>query len=491
MSRSIGGHAPFGPRGGSAIDGEACTALLDEALAEGGDYADLFFEHRATTECAVVNGGVRSAARTVTCGLGVRVVRAGATGFSHTDDLTWESLVDCARSAGRIAAWGPAAAPRGGAPPAGRAGRLRPARAARPFTSTWTEPEPPPVAWRELLGRASDAATREGPAIVSAMASFVDEEREILVATSLGELVFDQQPLLRFVVRAAAERGGRRSAGVSGASGRSLRSLLEERSPESLGREAAAQALRLLEAREGPVGELPVILAAGDGGVLLHEAVGHGLEADFMHRGVSSYSGRLGRRVASSRVTLVDDATLHPRGGALAVDDEGVAPRRTVLIERGELVGTMHDRRTARQLEASPTGNGRRESFRALPLPRMTNTVLLAGQEDPEELFRRVRRGVFARRFGAGQVEVASGDFVFELAESYLVEDGKITAPLRAVTLVGNGPEVMNRVTGLGHDLVMGHGLWSCGKEGQSVPVAVGCPTVLLERVTVGAARGA
>jgi TldD protein len=476
MSRTIGGHAPFGPRGGSAVDGEACTRLLDEALARGGDYADLFFEHRATTLGASKDGVVKAASRTVACGVGVRVLRAGATGFSHTEDLSWESLVACARSAAQIAAWG--------AP--SRARRLGVAKVATSHAAIATVP---PGAWRDLLQRASDAATAEGRAIVDVVASFLDEQREILVATSLGELVFDEQPLLRLVVRTSAEREGRRTEGMSGAGGRSLRALLDERSPETLGREAAAQALRLLEARDAPVGELPVVLAAGDGGALLHEAVGHGLEADFMRRGASSYSGRLGRRVASPRVTLVDDATLQPRGGALFVDDEGVVPRRTVLIERGELVGTMHDRRTATYFDAAPTGNGRRESFRALPLPRMTNTVLLAGDEDPEELVRRVRHGVLARRFGGGQVDVASGDFVFELAESYLIEDGRVTAPLRAVTLVGNGPEVMNRIAGLGHDLAMGHGLWSCGKDGQSVSVTVGCPTVLLERVTVGAAR--
>jgi TldD protein len=480
MSRTIGGRAPFGPRLSRAVDGEACARLLDVALARGGDYADLFFEHRATTEGVLVDGAMKSVARSVARGLGVRVVRGGATGFSHTEDLSWASLVACAQSAAESAAWG------SGCPAWHRLGAERVTGPRRLSSS-----DVPPLAWRELLQRASDAAFAEGRAVVSVAASFVDEQREVLVATSCGAFVLDQQPLRRLVVRASAQRGDRRTAGESGAGGRSLESLLEERSPETLGREAAAQALRMLEAREGPVGELPVVLAAGDGGVLLHEAVGHGLEADFMRRGASSYSGRLGRRVASPLVTLVDDATLHPRGGALHVDDEGVEPRRTVLIERGELVGTMHDRRTAGHFATSPTGNGRRESFRALPLPRMTNTILLAGEEDPEALVRGVRRGVFARRFGAGQVDVASGDFVFELAESYLIEDGAITAPLRAVTLVGNGPEVMNRVAGVGHDLTMGDGLWSCGKEGQSVPVAVGCPTVLLERVTVGAARSA
>lgn len=479
MSRTIGGHAPFGPRLGRVLDGGACARLLNEALARGGDYADLFFEYRAATEGALVDGAMKSVARSVARGLGVRVVRGGATGFSHTEDLAWDSLVACARSAAESAAWG------SGCP----AWRLSAERVTGPRTRSSTDV--PPLAWRELLQRASDAAFAEGCAVVSVTASFVDEQREVLVATSCGALVLDQQPLRRLVVRASAQRVDRCTAGESRAGGRALQSLLDERSPETLGREAAAQALRMLEAREGPVGELPVVLAAGDGGVLLHEAIGHGLEADFMRRGASSYSGRLGRRVASPLVSLVDDATLHPRGGALHVDDEGVEPRRTVLIERGELVGTMHDRRTAGHFETSPTGNGRRESFRSLPLPRMTNTILLAGEEDPEALVRRVRRGVFARRFGAGQVDVASGDFVFELAESYLIEDGVITAPLRAVTLVGNGPEVMNRVTGVGHDLTMSDGIWSCGKEGQSVPVAAGCPTVLLERVTVGAARSA
>jgi TldD protein len=458
-----------------AADEQACGLLLDEALARGGEYADLFFEHRIATTGVRRDGAISSASRSATSGLGIRVLSGGETAFSHTEDLSWESLRGCARRASRIAEW--------------RRPSVR--LPMRSFAST-SPPRTSDVSlqgWRDVLCRATSAAAAQSLEIVSVEASFVDERREITVATSLGQIAFESRPLTRLVVRAVAERRGRRCSSACAVGGRSLEAMLLERSPEDVGREASERALRALEAREGPVGELPVVLAAGDGGVLLHEAVGHGLEADFIRGRTSSYAGRLGSSVASPLVTLVDDATLGNSRDATLVDDEGVGSQRTLLIDRGELVGTMHDRRSAQHFGVRPTGNGRRESYATLPLPRMTNTVLLAGHDDPADLVQRVRRGVFVRRFGAGQVDVASGNFVFNLAESHLIEDGRITAPLRDVTLVGNGPDVMTRITGVGHDLAVSHELWTCGKEGQTVPVAVGCPTLLIDRVTVGSAR--
>jgi TldD protein len=242
----------------------------------------------------------------------------------------------------------------------------------------------------------------------------------------------------------------------------------------------------MLDSRDAPAGELPVVLAPGDSGILLHEAVGHGLEADFNRKRTSNYSDRVGEAVASELCTVVDDAALINSRGSINVDDEGNEPHRAVLIERGVLRGYMHDQHSAGHYHTPSTGNGRRESFRYHPMPRMTNTLLLAGQDDPEDIIRSVKRGVYARKFGGGQVDIGNGDFVFSLTEGYLIEDGKITAPLKGVNLIGNGPDVMRKVTMLGHDLETSDGIWTCGKEGQSVPVGVGCPTVKISSVTVG-----
>jgi TldD protein len=245
----------------------------------------------------------------------------------------------------------------------------------------------------------------------------------------------------------------------------------------------------MLDAQEAPAGQMEVVLAPGDSGILLHEAVGHGLEADFNRKGTSNYSGKIGEVVASDLCTVVDDATLLQSRGTINVDDEGNEPRTTTLIEKGRLVGYMHDRLSAKHFGLKPSGNGRRESFACAPMPRMTNTILLGGQHDPEEILRSVKRGVYAKKFGGGQVDIANGDFVFSLTESYLVEDGKVTAPLKGVNLIGNGPEVLRKVTMLGNDVGVSDGIWTCGKDGQSVPVGVGCPTMKIAAITVGGTR--
>jgi TldD protein len=249
---------------------------------------------------------------------------------------------------------------------------------------------------------------------------------------------------------------------------------------------AVKQALVLLDARKAPAGQMEVVLAPGDSGILLHEAVGHGLEADFNRKGTSNYTGQIGKDVASPLCTVVDDPTLFQSRGSINVDDEGAEPRKNVLIEDGVLRGYMHDRLSARHFRTQPTGNGRRESFAAVPMPRMTNTVMLAGTQDPEEIVKSVKRGVFARTFGGGQVDISNGDFVFSLTESYLIEDGKITAPLKGVNLIGNGPETLREVSMVGNDVAISDGIWTCGKDGQSVPVGVGCPTIKISRITVG-----
>lgn len=472
-------RAPFAPGGGNPIDAATCERLLAVALTKGGDYADLFFEYRASGWLSFEEGILKAASRGVSVGVGVRVQRGDATGYAYTEDLTWESMKRAAETAAQIAA--------------GKGGvekiSLRPSAVSRRYELPAVSLDVPGVDKRALLARASAAAHAYGPEIIKAEASFAEEIREVLVATSDGVMVHDVQPLLRFSVRAIAERDGKRQDGSSGGGGRTTMGYFDDKSPEHHAREAARQAIAMLDAREAPAGEMEVVLAPGDSGILLHEAVGHGLEADFNRKGTSNYAGQVGKPVASDLCTVVDDATLLQSRGTINVDDEGNEPTRSVLIENGTLAGYMHDRLSARHYKLSPTGNGRRESFAASPMPRMTNTILLAGPHDPEEILRSVKRGVFAKRFGGGQVDISNGDFVFSLTESYLIEDGKITAPLKGVNLIGNGPDVLRRVTMLGDDVAISDGIWTCGKEGQSVPVGVGCPTIKIDRITVGGTK--
>jgi TldD protein len=294
---------------------------------------------------------------------------------------------------------------------------------------------------------------------------------------------------LRFGVYAIAEDGGKRQAGSGGGGGRYGMEYFERHPPEEHGREAARVALAMLDAREAPAGQMEVVLAPGDSGILLHEAVGHGLEADFNRKKTSNYSDRVGQRVASDKVTVIDDGTLVHTRGAINVDDEGNLPQKNVLIEGGILRGYLHDRLSARHFRIPPSGSGRRQSFRHNPLPRMTNTLMGRGADDPEEIIRSTKRGVYAKRFSGGQVNISNGDFVFSLTESYLIEDGKLTAPLKGVNLIGNGPDVLTRVTMVGTDFELSDGIWTCGKDGQSVPVGVGTPTVKISSITVGGTK--
>jgi TldD protein len=339
---------------------------------------------------------------------------------------------------------------------------------------------------RELLQRADRAARAADPRVVRVEASLHEEVREILLATSTGKLARDRQPMIRFSVRVIAEDGGKRQSGSSGGGGRMSLEYFDQRSPEWHAKEAARHAIAMLDARESPAGEMEVVLAPGDSGILLHEAVGHGLEADFNRKGTSNYTNKIGQRVASDLCTVVDDATLMNSRGTICVDDEGNTPEKAVLIEGGVLAGYMHDQHSAKHFGTKPTGNGRRESFQSHPMPRMTNTLLLAGPHSPDEIIRSVKKGIYAKKFGGGQVDISNGDFVFSLTESYLIEDGKITAPLKGVNLIGNGPDVMCKVSMLGNDLETSDGIWTCGKDGQSVPVGVGCPTIKIASMTVG-----
>lgn len=477
MTQSMLYRAPFGPGGSAGIDESVCRRLIDVALASGGDYADLFFEYRAAGSLFFEDGITKSASRGVSLGLGVRVRKGDATGYAHVEDLDYGTMLRAANTAAQIARAGGKLV--SSLPIAGRALPER-------YELDQLTLDAPGVDKRVLLERASRAAHAHDPSIVKVEASFAEELREILICTSLGHFCRDTQPLIRFGVRALAERGQKREAGRSGGGGRMSLGYFAGRSPEWHGAEAARQALVLLDARPAPAGQLTVVLAPGDSGILLHEAVGHGLEADFNRKKTSNYSGQVGNEVASPLCTVVDDATFLQSRGTINVDDEGNEPERSVLIENGILRGYMHDQHSAEHFKLRPTGNGRRESFASVPMPRMTNTVLLAGPHDPEEIMRSVKHGIFAKAFGGGQVDIANGDFVFSLTESYLIEDGKLTAPLKGANLIGNGPETLRRVVMLGNDVALSDGSWTCGKDGQSVPVGVGCPTMKLSSITVG-----
>jgi TldD protein len=478
-SRSILYRAPFFADGSAPVDAELARRLLSIALSRGGNYADLFFEYRAAGGMVYDDGILKSASRGVSMGLGVRVQKGDGTGYAYVERLDWDAMKQAAETASQIASGGSGVV----------AVDVRRAEAPRRYAVGEVTLDVAGVRKRELLERAASAASAADASIVKVEASLSEEIREILVLTSDGRLATDSQPLLRFGVRAIAERGGKRQEGSSGGGGRTTIGYFEGKSPEDHGREAARQALAMLDAVEAPAGQIAVVLAPGDSGILLHEAVGHGLEADFNRKGTSNYSGKIGQNVASELCTVVDDPTLLQARGSLNVDDEGREPRRSVLIENGVLAAYMNDRLSAHHFGVPESGNGRRESFACAPMPRMTNTLLLAGPHDPDEILRSVKRGVYARKFGGGQVDIANGDFVFSLTESYLIEDGKLTTALKGANLIGNGPEVLRRVSMLGSDVAVSDGVWTCGKEGQSVPVGVGCPTIKIDAITVGGTR--
>jgi len=466
----------FGPGGAAEIDAAQCDRLLAEALNRGGDYADLFFEHTRTGGFTFEDGRVQHVGRGVSLGLGARVVQGEATGYAYAQDLEPEPMREAARTASSIASAGGSATPVSVSP-------ITPPSYYPVETPTLFEPDEQRLA---LIRRADEAARAFDPSVAKVVVSLGEALRQVLVATSDGRLVADEQPLFRFFVQVVAERDGKRQTGSAGGGGRLGLAHFDGRTPEELGREAARIALAMMDARDAPAGEMPVVLGPGESGILLHEAVGHGLEADFNRKATSNYSGRIGEQVASPGCTVVDDATQPGARGSINIDDEGLEGGRTVLIERGILRGYMHDRLSARMMKAHATGNGRREDFTVTPYPRMTNTFLLGGEHDPEEIIRSVKRGIYACRFSGGQVNISNGDFVFSLTESYLIEDGKVTAPLRGVNLIGNGPDVLNRVSLVGHDFAASDGIWTCGKEGQGVPVGVGTPTIKLDGITVG-----
>jgi len=451
---------------------------LAAALSEGGEYADLYFEHTTTSSLLVDESLVKTATEGISMGCGIRVVAGEQTGYAYTDDLEPEKILKAGRIAARIAS-GPARVSTVG---------LSALDAHHDFYPVVVPSTDRDLSDKlELVLEADRAARAYDPRIKQVRATYGDQLRHVLIAGSDGRVVTDFQPLVRLNVFTIAQENGRLQSGSSGGGGRvELEFFSGERSPEHFAKEAARQAIVQLDAREAPAGEMEVVLGPGWPGILLHEAIGHGLEADFNRKGVSAFTGRVGRKVASELCTVIDDGTISHRRGSLNVDDEGHPTRRNVLIEKGVLTGYLQDKLSSRLMGAVSTGSGRRESYAHIPMPRMTNTFMLAGESDPADIIRSVPQGLYCANFGGGQVDITSGNFVFSASESYLIEDGKLTRPVRNATLIGNGPEALKYVSMVGNDLRLDEGIGICGKEGQSVPVGVGIPTLKIDRMTVG-----
>jgi TldD protein len=466
----------FGARFG--ITERDLESYLCEALSAGGDYADLYFEYLANTSIGIDEGIVKSASEGVTLGVGIRVLSGERTGYAYSDDLSPEKIRKAARVAARIAR-GPASIVKTGFQQA-RIHDLYP---------MLTTPHEAALADRVDLVKRADAAARSyDRRVFQVQASYADSVREVLIATSDGRISHDRQPMARMSVAVLAREGdGQPQHGYSGGGGRvTLDYFRNGKTPEYFAREAARQAIVQLDAIDAPAGESTVVLGPGWPGILLHEAVGHGLEADFNRKGVSAFSGRVGQQVASPLCTVIDDGTIQGRRGSLNVDDEGTPTQQNVLIEKGVLRGYLHDALSARLMKTASTGSGRRESYQSIPMPRMTNTFMLAGESDPEEIIRSVSKGLYCATFGGGQVDITSGNFVFQATESYLIENGRLTRPVKGASLIGNGPEALKYIRMVGDDLQLDEGIGVCGKEGQNVPVGVGIPTIKIDRMTVG-----
>jgi len=451
---------------------------LAAALSAGGDYADLYFEYLTSTSLMVDESMVKSASQGISAGCGVRVVAGERTGYAYTDDLSPQRILHAARTAALIAS-GPAKTPVVGY-------QEKQARGLYPVTLPSVDSEI--TAKVELVMRADKAARAYDPRIKEVRASYGDELRNILVVASDGTFAEDAQPLARLNVSCIAKNAdGISGRGSGGGGGRVAPDFFfGDKNPEHFAREAARQAILQLDAREAPAGEMEVVLGPGWPGVLLHEAVGHGLEADFNRKKTSAFAGLVGRRVASEQCTVVDNGTITWRRSSLNMDDEGRPTQSTTLIENGILKGYLSDKLSARLMGIADTGNGRRESYEHIPMPRMTNTYMLPGDDDPQDIIRSVKHGVYAVNFGGGQVDITNGKFVFSASEAYLIEDGHITAPIKGATLIGNGPDVLTRVSMVGNDLQLDEGVGTCGKDGQAVPVGVGIPTIKIDRLTVG-----
>lgn len=453
--------------------------VLDRLSTRDIDYADLYFESRVAESVSMEEGIVKRAAKSISQGVGVRATAGEKTGFAYSDNLTKKDL-ELAADTARYIADSPKGTRMVPVPI-----HQRPVHDLYPVDRAKAEVATPERV--ALLNEIDGEARRYDPRIKNVMASFNTEYKVVMVATSDGVLVADVQPLSRLQISCIAEEDGNRQIGSFGGGGRVGFEFYRDRNRHlEYAREAAREAIVNLSAVDAPAGVMPVVLAGGWPGILLHEAIGHGLEADFNRKKTSAFSNLLGKRVASEVCTIVDDGTLPFRRGSLNMDDEGTPTGRTILIEKGILLGYLTDKLNARLMGMTLTGNGRRESYQSVVLPRMTNTFMLAGESDPQDIIRSVKRGLYAVSFGGGQVDITNGKFVFSASEAYLIEDGKVTRPVKGATLIGNGPEILKKVSMVGHDLKLDNGIGTCGKDGQSVPVGVGLPTIKVDEITVG-----
>jgi len=462
--------APYGLNTGSI------GQVFGRILAHRVDYADLYFQYSRSESWSLEEGIVKSGSFSIDQGVGVRAVSGDKTAFAYSDDISLPALrsaADATRAIALQGAQGQVQAVR----------RSQPLALYQPHDPLTSLDDPGKVA---LLERIERYARSRDPRITQVIASLSGEYEVVLVMRSDGVTGADVRPLVRLSVQVIAEQDGRREQGSAGGGGRLGYAYFTDAMIRDYAEKAVDQALINLSARPAPAGTMTVVLGSGWPGVLLHEAIGHGLEGDFNRKGTSAFTGRIGQRVAAPGVTVVDDGTLHQRRGSLNVDDEGNPTQCTVLIEDGVLKGYMQDALNARLMGSAPTGNGRRESFAHVPMPRMTNTYMLSGDKDPAEIIASVPRGLYAKNFGGGQVDIVSGKFVFSASEAYMIEDGRLTYPVKGATLIGNGPDALTRVSMIGNDMALDTGVGTCGKEGQSVPVGVGQPTLRIDGLTVG-----
>lgn len=451
---------------------ENIKKIIAKSLHGSQDFADIYIENITTRSYRLSERIISDISSAFVCGAGIRVVKNNNTGYSYTEDLSEKNIAACMADASRIA------------------GSSRPLRTVgyegtHDLYDSASSVDEAPDKKIALLKRAEEKAFSLSPYVEKVDVNLVESNKHIYIINSSGIEAYDIQPMLRYYVFVVLKKGNKRESGSQGGGGRVDLSYFDRKTPEQMAEDAVNQALVLLDAKSAPAGEMEVVLGAGESGILLHESIGHPLEADFNYRGSSAFSGRIGEKVASEQCTIIDQGDLPSMRGSINVDDEGNDSGKTVLIEKGILKTYMFDLVTANHFDCR-SQNGRRQSFRYIPMPRMTNTYMQAGKYSPDEIFKSVKKGFFAKNFSGGQVDISSGDFVFSVTEGYSIENGKIGAPLKGATLIGNGPEILKRVTMAGNDFVMSDGKWTCGKEGQSVAVGVGMPTIKLSHITVG-----
>lgn len=477
MSTDILKHSKDAILASSGLSEQNIDMVMNQLMSAKVDAADIYFQSSHHESWVLESGIIKEGSYNIEQGAGVRAVCGDKTGFAYSDRIELPALMQAANNVKAIARQG------------------QEGQVAIKSAANWPQYYPSLNPLKSLsdqqkvdLLRKVDSETRKlDPRIEEVIVSMAGVHEHILIANQDGSLAADIRPLVRLNVSVIVEENGRREQGSMGGGTRGdYRYFIDEDTALAYGKEAVRQALVNLEAVDAPAGNMTVVLGSGWPGILLHEAIGHGLEGDFNRKGTSAFSGKIGERVASDLCTVVDDGTLPDRRGSLNIDDEGTPSENTVLIENGILKGYMQDKLNARLMGGKSTGNGRRESYAYLPMPRMTNTYMLAGQQHPEEIISSVKKGVYAKNFGGGQVDITSGKFVFSASEAYLIEDGKITRPVKGATLIGNGPDVLTKVSMVGNDLELDSGVGTCGKEGQSVPVGVGQPTLKIDGLTVG-----